>query len=416
MSTASALKRRQWGIVMLLFAIAFLNYFDRQTLSVLKPLLKGELGLTDSGYSVLVTCFMAPYIVMYLASGPLVERLGNRATMSVFVSLWSLATLATGFTRTLFQLGTCRFFLGFAEPVSFPTGLRVYATWFAPKLRGFVSGMCTTGSALGAMLAPPLIAYMAVHFGWRMALIVPGLVGLVVAAIWWCFYRDPRIDEPNHAPATVRLDGRTWLGLFRQRAVLGIVLAGFISTPVWMFYLFWLPGYLQENLGLTLQQAGWVGWIPFLVADLGGVAAGLYSDRLIRRGVPPARARLRLMGISAGFAPLGILAAYAPNVASALVVFSIVALICQTWFVCNGPLVTELFPGWCVASVQGIYGACGAAGGLLINAMAGPIVERFGYGPVFVITGGLHLTAFGVLIVLCGPAVRARDGAQAVER
>ena len=189
--TANPLTRRQVALIALLFAIAFLNYFDRQTLSVLKPLLKQEIGMTDSGYSFVVTCFMAPYVVMYLFAGPLVERLGNRATMSVFVTLWSLATLASGFARNLVHLAWCRFALGFAEPVSFPTNLRVYSMWFPPALRGFVSGCCTTGSALGAMLAPPLIAWLAIRYGWQAALTVPGLIGLVRAAVWWFFYRDP---------------------------------------------------------------------------------------------------------------------------------------------------------------------------------------------------------------------------------
>ena len=130
--TANPLTRRQVALIALLFAIAFLNYFDRQTLSVLKPLLKQEIGMTDSGYSFVVTCFMAPYVVMYLFAGPLVERLGNRATMSVFVTLWSLATLASGFARNLVHLAWCRVALGFAEPVRFPTKLRGYSRWCPP--------------------------------------------------------------------------------------------------------------------------------------------------------------------------------------------------------------------------------------------------------------------------------------------
>jgi ACS family hexuronate transporter-like MFS transporter len=387
----------RWVILGLLFCSTFLNYFDRQTLSVLKPILKEDLHLTDTGYGHLVTIFMVPYIVMYLLSGPLVERLGRRASMSLFVGVWSLATLMTGFTRSFYQLAACRFVMGAAEPGNFPAALRVVSTWFPANLRGFASSICTAGSALGAVFAPPLIAFIALQHGWRAAFIVPGVVGLLWVVAWWSIYREPKLTVEEAAKEVKP----AWFQLWRRREVWGILLAGLVSTPVWFFYLFWLPGYLQENLGLTLQQVGWLGWIPFLAADLGGIVSGLASDRLIKAGWAPVNARLTVLGTAACLAPVGIFTMHAPHLAVALAIFSLVGLVCQTWFVNIGALITDLFPRTWVASVQGIYGAFGAIGGLAISASVGPVVDRVGYGPVFLVTGLLHVAAFGFLFSLC---------------
>jgi ACS family hexuronate transporter-like MFS transporter len=172
---------------------------------------------------------------------------------------------------------------------------------------------------------------------------------------------------------------------------------------VWYFFLFWLPGYLQEAKGLTLAQTGWVAWVPFLVADVGGIAAAQFSDRLVSRGWEPHRARKLVLTTAAFVAPIGMVTTQF-GVAGAIVIFSLVAVVCTTWLFIQTALLADVAPRESVASVHGISGACGALGGLLFNAVIGPVVDAFGYAPVFIVAGTLHLVAAFILRGV-GPAV-----------
>ncbi|HEX2099649.1 MAG TPA: MFS transporter, partial [Candidatus Synoicihabitans sp.] len=373
--SASPLPRRAWIILAMLFVASFLNYFDRQTLSILKPLIKEEYGMSDADYSKLVVLFMAPYIVMYALGGRIVDRIGSRWAMTAFVSIWSAATMLGGWATSLAQFAASRFVLGAAEPGNFPAAMRATKTWFPPDRRGFAVSIFSAGSALGAVAAPPLVALMVHAAGWRSAFWLPGGLGLVWAVVWWCVYRQPRATQAPAEPDAPM----AWRSVWMSRALWSVVLARFISDPVWYFYLFWLPGYFQESLGLTLTEAGWIGWIPFLVADIGGIALTSYSDRLIKRGHGPAAARFRILGAIAFLAPLGMLTTFAPHIWMTLAIFSLVGAMCLTWFFSTATLLGDLFPKSVVASALGIAGAFGALGGLLFNAVIGPIIDRTGY-------------------------------------
>ena len=383
----------------MLFVASFLNYFDRQTLSILKPLIKSEYGMTDTDYSKLVVLFMAPYIVMYALGGRIVDRIGSRWAMTLFVSVWSTATLFAGWATSLRQFAVSRFVLGVAEPGNFPAAMRATKTWFPPERRGFAVSIFSAGSALGAVAAPPLVALMVHSFVWRSAFWLPGGLGLVWAITWWLLYRNPATTGVKAEPDPPM----SWRSVWTSRVLWGIVLARFISDPVWYFYLFWLPGYFQEALGLTLSEAGWIGWIPFLVADAGGIALTSYSDRLVARGHSAAGARLRILGGVAFLAPLGLLSTYSPQIWMALTIFSLVGTMCLTWFFSTATLLGDLFPKNAVASALGIAGAFGALGGLLFNAVIGPIIDRTGYAPVFIASALLHPAAYLVLRLLVRP-------------
>jgi MFS transporter, ACS family, hexuronate transporter len=390
--------RRRWFILALLFVASVLNYFDRQTLSILKPTIKAEFALTDSGYSTLLTLFMAPYIVMYVLSGVMVGKVGSRISMSVFVGVWSLATAAAGFAKTFGQLGVCRFVLGIAEPGNWTAGIRALSLLFSPSQRGFAVGVFSAGSALGSILAPPLIAWMTVRYGWRSAFWIPGVLGLFWVAAWWFTFRKQ--DDVAPVGETAPL---SWRELFQRRALWGLLLARLISDPVWYFYLFWIPGYFQEKLGLSLTQAGAIGWIPFLAADLGGVGTSSLSDWFVRRGLAPVAARKRVLFAAACFAPLGIIASHLDSTAGVLVIFSVVGAMCLTWTFNTATLVGDLFPKNSVGTVMGIIGAAGATGALVFNSQIGAVIDRVGYGPAFMAAALLHPVAAVVMGTLVRP-------------
>ncbi len=373
----------------LLFGIGLLNYLDRQTLSILKATLKVELALTDTHYSWLVTAFMAPYILFYVISGRLVDRFGTRRSLTAFVAVWSLANTLCGFAQNLGQLMGARALLGAAEPGAFPAIQRVMMTWFPKERRAFAWSLLSPCTTVGAILAPPLVAALTGWWSWHLAFIVPGVAGFAFALAWWFADRNPPAladETPSDAgekPLPMRAilqDRRVWL-LLGARA---------ITDPVWYFHLFWLPGYLQEKIGVSLPQLGWIGWIPSFVASAAVMTTGRITDVFVARGRTPARVRVTMFALAATFAPVGALTTFAPSLAWALVLISIVAIVCQIWFFGQGLLVADVFPKNSAATIAGLLGAVGASGGLLMNVIAGPLIERAGYVPVFVGLACLH--------------------------
>ncbi|HYD84863.1 MAG TPA: MFS transporter, partial [Opitutus sp.] len=308
--------RRRWMILTIIFGAIVLNYIDRQIVSILKPTLKAEFALDDRGYAVLINVFTICYAAMYPVTGWLVDRFGAGRMMLAGVVTWSLACLGAGFTRSIGQLTFFRAMLGAAEPMVFPAHLRVVTTWFPASLRATANGVCVAGSSIGALIAPPVVAWLALNFNWHMAFIVPGAAGLVIGLAWWLIYRDPPAEIAKQAAgegAPLVTPAFTWPQLWRRRSLWGILLCRFVSDPVWYFCLFWLPGYLQESSGLTLAQVGMVGWIPFLVADIGGVGTSIWSDRLVRGGMTPLRARKVMLTGMALLGPICVLTPHLPH-------------------------------------------------------------------------------------------------------
>jgi MFS transporter, ACS family, hexuronate transporter len=392
-------QRRRWLILALIFAAIVLNYVDRQILSILKPDLKTHFGFDDRGYALLVNVFTAAYAAMYPVAGWLVDRFGARSVMLLGIIGWSAACIGAGVTRTLGQFAFCRGVLGLTEPAAFPSQLRVVTTWFPGRLRATANSVSVAGGTFGAVIAPPLVAWLAIKFNWHAAFVVPGVLGLVVAALWVAIYRDPPDDIRAESIATTGGDRTafTWPQLWRTRTLWGILLIRFISDPVWYFCLFWLPGYLRENSGLTLAQVGAVGWIPFLAADMGGIASAAWSDRMVARGTAPLLARKRMLTAVAVLAPLGVLTPHLPHPAATLAIFSLVAAACLSWLFSLSVVIAETFPTRNVASVLGIAGGCGAAGAVVFNTYVGEMLTTFGLARVFAAMAVLHPIAVVVL-------------------
>lgn len=391
--------RRRWLILALIFAAFALNYFDRQIVSILKPTLKSEFQIDDRGYAFLINVFQGCYAAMYPVAGWIVDRFGARSIMLLGIVGWSLACLGAGLTRTLGQLTLFRGMLGLAEPLAFPAQLRVVAIWFPGALRATANSCCVAGTSIGAITAPPLVAWLTLKFGWHAAFAIPAIIGLGIAAMWWLIYRDPPSDIAQAAAADTPALGTkfSWPQLWRTRSLWGILLCRFISDPVWYFCLFWLPGYLQEQSGLTLQQIGMVGWIPFLAADLSAVGTAAWSDRLVRGGKSPLHARKIMLTTAACLAPICALTPHLPRVAVTLIIFSIVGAVCLSWLFSMSVVIAETFPQGNVGSVLGIAGGCGAVGGMIFNHYLGIMIGSIGAAKMFALMALLHPLAALVL-------------------
>lgn len=388
-------ERRRWVILVLVFLAVVVSYIDRQIVSVLKPTLKEACGIDDRGFALLVNVFVLCYAGAYPVAGWLVDRFGAGRVMLIGLIGWSIACMSAAITKTFGQMAFSRGALGVIEPLAFPAQLRVVTIWFPPALRATANSLCVSGGTIGAVVAAPLVAWLTIKFNWHMAFIVPGALGLGLAVMWWLIYRDPPASAA--AVTAAAAPGFRWPALWRTRTLWGILLIRFISDPVWYFCLFWLPGYLQEESGLTLAQIGMVGWIPFLAADVGGIGSSMFSDRLVKRGIAPLRARkLTLLG-AAFLAPLCALTTHFPHPAVTLIIFSFVAAMCLTWLWNLGVVVAEAFPPSNIGSVWGIAGGCGALGAMCFNFFVGEAMATFGPARVFVVMALLHPLASVVL-------------------
>lgn len=410
----------RWLILGLLLLATIINYIDRQTLSILAPTLRDEFQLSEADYANAVSAFLVSYTVMYTVTGRLIDRIGVRLGMAACIVWWSFATMLTATARGPRSLAAFRFLLGIGEPGVFPAGLKATAEWFPKRERALPAGVFSSGSALGAILAPPLIAWITIQFGWRHAFLIPGAIGLLWAPFWLAVYRPPQ-QHPAMSLAEREMlrredagapggSGSGWTGLLRQRRLWALVLPRIASDPVWYFYLFWLPDYLQRERGFSLAEMGLYGWIPFLAADAGNIAGGAISDWLVRRGLPAPKARVALLIAVGCLAPLGALAGLVGSTVSAMAIVSMVALLCQCWATNIATLAADIFPGRETASVIGMMGTAGSLGGVLFSQALGLLIPSVGYPPAFMLAAALHPVAAITLVSLLRP-VLSKPGA-----
>lgn len=313
---------------------------------------------------------------------------------------WSAACIGGGFSRTVGQFTFFRGMLGAAEPTNFPAQLRVITIWFPGKLRATANSLCIAGSSIGAIIAPPLVAWLALKYDWHTVFIVAGVVGLIIALLWISIYKDPPariLAESTESSSEKEAAGFKWGQLWKRQSLWGVLLIRFVTDPVWYFCLFWLPGYLQEQSGLSLKEMGLYGWIPFLVADLGAIATSAWSDRMVRKGKKPLIARKMMLSCVAILSPLCILTPYLPSAFSTLLIFSFVAIACLSWLFTISVVVAESFPSKNVASVLGIAGGFGAGGAVLFNYVVGQLMGTLGAEKIFIAMAFLH--PIGVILL-----------------
>lgn len=390
---------RRWLIILVIFLAIVFNYYDRQIVSILKPMLKAEYGLGDDGYALVINVFTLFYALMYPVSGWLVDRFGERRVMLIGILGWSLACFGGGFSRTFGSFLFFRGLLGASEPANFPAQLKVITVWFSGKMRATANSLCIAGSSIGAIIAPPMVAWLAISYNFHTVFIVAGVIGLVIALLWFVIYIEPpaAIAEENTVEPKQSSSAFTWRQLWGRKSLWGILLIRFVSDPVWYFCLFWLPGYLQEESGLTLAQIGMFGWIPFLLADLGAIGTSAWSDRLVRRGKDPLLARKIMLTAVALLAPLCCLTTYIANPYLTLLIFGLVAIACLSWLFTVSVVIAEAFPVANVASVLGIAGGFGALGAVLFNYFVGQMLGSVGAGTVFIIMAFMHPLAVLIL-------------------
>ncbi|MDX2153742.1 MAG: MFS transporter [Bryobacteraceae bacterium] len=407
----------RWLILALLCLSTVINYVDRQTLAVVLPSLRQDLGLSSVDYGTITTLFLIAYTLAQVASGVFIDRIGTRKGFAWFVGVWSLAAVAHAFATGPWSLGALRFLLGLGESGNWPAGGKAIAEWFPKSRRAFAMGVFDGGSAIGAILAPPIVAGLALAFGWRSAFVVTGLAGFVWLAAWWWIYHRPAehpwLQEKLDTEPEARSARPSLRSLLGERKLWGLMLTRMVATPVWWFYVFWLPDYLNKEHGFTLKEIGLFGWIPFLTVDLGKLIGGGVSDRLLQRGYSATLARKSVMFAGALAMSGGLRVVGADSAASAIAWVSLATFGFGLWSANILALHADLFPRSAMATAIGWTGTAASGGGALFTYVVGWLVQGSGYESVFWIVGTLALFACLSLLFVIGrvEAVRLSEAA-----
>jgi ACS family hexuronate transporter-like MFS transporter len=415
----SKIKHLRWYVCGLLFFATVVNYIDRQVLGSLAPELKQTLGWTESEYSQIVIWFQIAYGAMFLVWGGVIDRIGVKLGFTIAIIWWSLAGMGHALVTTALGFSFARFMLGVGEAANFPAALKTVAEWFPKRERALATGIFNAGTNVGAIIAPAAALTLSAHYGWQSAFLFTGGAGLIWLVFWWTLYKRPeehtRLSDEEFK---IIRDGEKeeasektpWLPLFRYRQLWAFAFGKMLTDPVWWFYLFWLPKFLNEKYGVKGTEL-----IPYLtavyvIADVGSVGGGWISSALIKRGWTVNWARKSALLLFAGVMPLVAVAYYAKSAWIAVILIGIAAGAHQGWSANLFTLTADMFPRKAVGSVVGIGSCAGAIGGTLMPLYAGKVLDANPgyYLPMFVIAGVTYLVAWVVIHLLAPKLEPAR--------
>jgi MFS transporter, ACS family, hexuronate transporter len=402
----------RWRITILVSAAIAISYLDRQTLPVAIKAISRDIPLTNQQFSDLQSAFLLAYAFMYAGGGKLADALGTRRGFTVIMIFWSVACASHGFALTFTMLAVSRFALGMGEGGGFPTSTRAVAEWFTVNERATAMGIINGGTAVGAVVAPPLIAVILLYANWRWIFFITGALGLFWTAWWQKSYfppaEHPQLTEQEREKIPPAADPTTaattkkigWLDLLRFKETWGVVTAKFLTDAAWYFYLFWLPKYLYDVRHFDIKAVGTIAWIPNAAAGIGCLVGGWFSSHLVRKRFTLNVARKISLGLSAAVMPLILLVSRAP-IAWAIAIFSLAYFGQQSWSTLIMVLPTDLFPSSVVGSVAGLIGFGGAIGGIIFGELAGYLLDHgFGYETVFKLFATFHVIAFLVILAM----------------
>lgn len=402
----------RWWIAGLIFLATLINFIDRLTISILGPVITTQLGLSNLQFASITTWFLVAYTASQGLSGKLYDRIGARRGFTLSISIWSIAACAHAFARGVLSLSCFRFILGLGEAGNWPGAAKVIAEWFPREQRALGMGIFNSGVCIGSVLAPPLIVWLQVRFGWQTTFLATGALGFLWLTLWLLFYESPDKHSAITAEeyslikegqaSSQRKPKISWMQLLQVRQTWAIVLSRFLTDPVWWLYITWLPLYLHNVRGFDLKRIGMFAWVPFLTADAGSLLGGWLSGRLIKEGWSTNRARKSVVLIGALLMTAGIPAALTSDAMVALAFISLVTFGFQAWINNVQTLPSDYYPEEAVASVAGLGGVGAGIGAILYILTTGWVVDHFSYTPVLLIAGLLPVLGTALLFLIGG--------------
>jgi ACS family hexuronate transporter-like MFS transporter len=397
-------------LIALMLGETTINFIDRQVVSVLAPVLRGEFHLSNGMYAAIVNAFMATYAIALPLAGWALDRLGVGRGLTLAVSWWSAAGMLTAVARGPLSLGVLRSLLAVGEAGAWPAFAKATAAWVPAEARTLAIGVCNSGSSLGAMIAPPLVVGTMAIAGWRGAFVATGALGFLWVLAFQLFRRaHPEMAMAERAPAGDG-DGVRWVELLRYRQTWAVFFCRFFADPLWYFYVFWIPEFLTRERGLSMAGIARVAWIPFLIAGVANLSGGYLTLRLQRAGWSVNRTRKTLMVGAALLAPLGTLAVFAHTLFWTIALISAAIFFWMFWSIAVHGLAGDYFPPRAVASVYGIGGAGSTLGSVIGTWAVGRTLDvTHSYAPVFIGIGLLMPVALLAGMTLMGRVELVRD-------
>lgn len=404
--------RLRWPILFLLFLAMTINILDRQVLSLVAPELRDQFRLSNTQYGTIVSCFLLGMTVAQIPIGAVMDRLGVRLGYSLIFLWWSAANALHMGARSAAQFSMLRFLLGVGEAGTYSGGVKAIGQWFPPEERALAAGLFNSGSLAGAVIAPPLVVYLMLNFGWRSAFLIPSLAGLVWLIPWlkiyWEPWRHPRLaagQEQRFSGGPVSGNGTkepSFARLLRLRPVWGVVLMRAFGAPVTNFYWYWLPEYLKRERGMSLEMIGLFAWMPFFSGGIGNIGGGWLSGKLIARGWTVNRARKTVLTAAVALSLLAVLVPVTSSTTSAIALICIASLGINAFAANLMGLMTDLFPHSILARVSGLTGVGDGIMSMTTMQLTGVVVDRFSYLPVFAAAGVFPLISLASLLLLVG--------------
>jgi ACS family hexuronate transporter-like MFS transporter len=408
----------RWYFVTLVTAAIAISYFDRQTLPVAISAIERNIPISNQQFSYLQTAFLLSYAALYAIGGRLLDRLGTRRGFMLIMLWWSVACALHGFAQGFTLLLAARFLLGMGEGGAFPAAVRVVSEWIAPAERSTAMGIINAGTAVGSVLAPPLIGVVLLNIGWRAVFFLAGGIGIAWVVWWVLSYKGgDLLVSSNTLDARALAEKLTFGEIIGMSSVRSLVFAKFMSDSAWYFLLFWLPKYLYDARGFDIKHVSYYAWIPYAASGVGSFVGGYYSSRLLRKGHSLDKARKLALGLSAAFMPIVMLVPLVP-VQLSILIFSVAFFCQQSWSGLIMTMPADIFPLSAVGTVSGLVGFGGAIGGAIFGVVAGYLLGHgFGYGTLFVLVGTFHLIGFLAIMLFAGRIQQLRtDDLREIEK
>ncbi len=411
--TQPGVGRYRWVICALLFFATTINYIDRQILGLLAPILQKEIGWTEIEYGYIVTAFQGSYAIGLLFFGWFIDKYGTKIGYTVSVVWWSVAAMAHALVKTPLGFGTARAGLGVSESGNFPAAIKAVAEWFPKKERALATGIFNSGANIGAVLAPAVVPWLTITYGWQEAFIATGALGFFWIVLWVLLYDKPENKKIDPAelkfiqqdPAEPTSEKIPWLSLLRYKQTWAFIVGKFLTDPIWWFYLYWLPKFLNKEYGLTITSLGLPLIVIYTMTSFGSIGGGWLSSAFIKKGMAVNRSRKMVMLICALCVTPIIFVSHISDLWIAVGLIGLAAAAHQGWSANIFTTASDMFPTKAVGSVVGLGGMAGAVGGMIFAPATGFILELTGsYVSLFIISGSAYLVALGAMTLLTGKA------------
>lgn len=382
----------RWLVVFFVFIATGLSFLDRQVLSIAILKIQEDFHISDTQYGWVNTSFLLSYAIMFTVGGWFIDRAGSKRGLAWSVGIWSVANTLHGFMTSFPQLIAYRFLLGVGEGGAFPGAAKTVYTWFRPKERGLANGIAIGGSAIGAVVAPPLTIWLTNLYGWRSGFVVPGIIGVIWVILWllipWkkntAANDEPKASRPHITIRKLFAIRQTWVFIFMR----------FVLDPVMYFMMFWTPKYLSEVRGVSYERVGELFWLPFLALGISNILGGWFSDKLAARTRSMNSARKIVMGIAAGLTMMLPMTEWASSAELAVGFMCLYMFAHGLWITNYITAISDVFGSLATSTVVGLSGTAGAVSSLILNPMIGKIIENYSYTPLWVASGILYPVVF----------------------